>query len=39
MARHNDTGKLGELLALQWAIDNDLSSESRIGGSENGKLI
>ena len=23
MARHNDTGKLGEQLAHQWAIDND----------------
>ena len=23
MARHNETGKLGEQLALQWAMDNE----------------
>lgn len=23
MARHNDTGKLGEQLAFQWAVDNE----------------
>lgn len=29
MARHNDTGKLGEQFALEWAIDNEYMIKER----------